>query len=305
MELRHLVTFQAVASTLSFTRAAALLNYAQSSVTAQIQALEEELGVPLFDRLGKRVVLTDAGQRLVRYADKLLNLADETRGVVSGGEVRGGTLALSAIETLCTYRLPSILRQFRDQFPHVRLIFRPLSTIGLIRGVNEGMVDVGFVMAESVVAAGLQVEALITEPVQVVVAPGHPLADLPCVTAAELAKETFLLTDASCQYRSVFERSLASEGIHLSDIIEFGSIEAIKQCVMVGMGIAVLPAVTVAKEVTRGQLVVLRTESTLQVYTQMIWHKDKWLSPSLTAFLELCRTELSRANETIDDFSSG
>src|SRR5262249_14299225 len=138
MELRQLITFQAVASTLSFTRAAVLLNYAQSSVTAQIQALEEELGVPLFDRLGKRVVLTDAGQRLVRYADRMLNLADETRGVVSGGEVRGGTLTLSAIETLCTYRLPGILRQFRDQFPHVQLKFRPLSTIGLIRSVNEG-----------------------------------------------------------------------------------------------------------------------------------------------------------------------
>jgi DNA-binding transcriptional LysR family regulator len=299
MELRQLTTFQTVANTLSFTRAAALLNYAQSSVTAQIQALEEELGVPLFDRLGKRVVLTDAGQRLVQYADKLLNLAEEAREVVSGGEVIGGTLTVSALETLCTYRLPSILRQFRDQFPHVRLIVRPLPTLALIRGVNDGAVDVCFVMAESLVAPGAKVEVLTAEPVQVIAAPGHPRADQPHVTAADLATETFLLTDASCQYRGLFERVLAAEGIHLSEIVEFGSVEAIKQCVMVGMGIAVLPAVTVANEVARGQLVVLRTDA-LQIYTQMIWHKDKWLSPALSAFMELCRVELGRANERVE-----
>jgi DNA-binding transcriptional LysR family regulator len=300
MELRQLITFQTVANTLSFTRAAALLNYAQSSVTAQIQALEEELGVLLFDRLGKRVVLTDAGQQLLKYADKLLSLADEARGVVSGGEVSGGTLTLSALETLCTYRLPAILRQFRELFPHVRLSIRPLPSLELIRKVNEGTVDVSFVMAESIVAAGLHVEVLSAEPVQVVAAPGHPLADQPRVSAADFAQETFLLTDVSCQYRGLFERVLASEGVHLSEIVEFGSVEAIKQCVMVGMGLAVLPAVTVANEVARGQLVVLRTDKPLQIYTHMLWHKDKWQSPALRAFLELCRTEFKHA----DEFSS-
>jgi DNA-binding transcriptional LysR family regulator len=212
---------------------------------------------------------------------------------------------VSALETLCTYRVPGILRQFREQFPNVRLIVRPLPTLALIRGVNEGTVDVCFVMAESLVALGVQVEMLTAEPVQVVAAPGHPLADLPRVSAADFAGETFLLTDASCQYRGVFERSLAAEGIHLSEIIEFGSVEAIKQCAMVGMGIAVLPAVTVANEVARGQLVVLPTVNPLQVYTQMIWHKDKWLSPALRAFLDLCRAELKQPLETAGEFSAG
>jgi DNA-binding transcriptional LysR family regulator len=202
---------------------------------------------------------------------------------------------VSALETLCTYRLPAVLRRFRDQFPHVKLIVRPLPTLELIRKVSEGTVDVCLVMAESLVTAGLQVEPLTVEPVQVVAAPTHPLADLPYVTAAALADQTFLLTDASCQYRELFERSLAAEGVRLSEIIEFGSVEAIKQCVMVGMGLAVLPAVTVANEVARGQLAVLRTDA-LQVYTQMIWHKDKWLSPALSAFLDLCRVELKVAS---------
>lgn len=294
MELRQLVTFQTVVSTLSFTRAAALLNYAQSSVTAQIQALEEELGVPLFDRLGKRVVLTDAGKQLVQYADKMLNMAHEARVAVSGGDVPTGTLTLSATETLCTYRLPTILHKFRDLYPHVRLIFRPLAMTGLVRGVSEGVVDVSFILGEHWVSSAVQVEVLTCEPVRVVTAPSHPLANRARVTPADLASETFLLTEASCLYRVLFERVLAEDGIHLSELIEFGSVEAIKQCVMVGMGIAVLPAVAIANEVAQGQLAALHwMDGDLQVYTQMIWHKDKWLSPALNAFLDLCRAEMA------------
>ena len=102
MEIRQLITFRAVAQTLSFSRAATQLNYAQSTVSAQIQGLEEELGVALFDRLGKSVALTDAGQRLLGYAEKMLNLADEALAVVSNADIQTGPLTISAPETLCT-----------------------------------------------------------------------------------------------------------------------------------------------------------------------------------------------------------
>src|SRR2546421_3651462 len=105
MDLRQLNTFRLVATTLSFTRAAAALSYAQSSVTAQIQSLEDELGVQLFDRLGRRVALTDAGLRLLRYADRLLDLAEEARAAVADGGDPLGSLCISAPETLCIYRL--------------------------------------------------------------------------------------------------------------------------------------------------------------------------------------------------------
>src|SRR5437667_9141173 len=120
MELRQLTTFRMVATTLSFSRAAQILNYVQSSVTTQIQVLEEELGVRLFDRLGKRVALTDAGKRFLPYAEKILSLSEEARQAVADEEVPTGSLTISASETLCTYRLPALLRQFHDRFPQVK-----------------------------------------------------------------------------------------------------------------------------------------------------------------------------------------
>src|SRR5688500_4041002 len=105
MDLRQLNTFCTVAHALSFSRAATSLNYVQSSVTAQIQTLEDDLGVQLFDRMGKRVALTDAGKRLLLYAEKILRLAEEARSAVKTDEEPGGTVVVSAPESLCTYRL--------------------------------------------------------------------------------------------------------------------------------------------------------------------------------------------------------
>jgi DNA-binding transcriptional LysR family regulator len=125
-----------------------MLNYAQSSVTAQIQALEEELGVPLFNRLGRQVTLTDAGRRLMSYAERLLELEEEARAEVTGGGEPAGTLTIGAPETICTYRLPPVLRQFRDRFPGVRVIFRPLVYPDLLRSLIDGTVEAAFLLAE-------------------------------------------------------------------------------------------------------------------------------------------------------------
>lgn len=294
MDLRQLTTFRMVATTLSFTRAAAALNYVQSSVTAQIQALEEELGVPLFDRLGKRVALTDAGKRLLWYAEKLLALADEARAAVTGATEIVGTLTISAPETLCTYRLPALLRQMRERYPGVRLLFRPLPAIELRRSVVEGVIDVAFLLDVPFQAGGLAVEPLIYEPLVLIAPPAHRLARASAVRPADLEGEPVLLTEAGCAYRGLFERALSQAGIYPSSTLEFGSVEAIKQCVIAGMGLSVLPAVVVAADIAQGRLVALNwTEPGFGVLTQMAWHRDKWQSPALSSFLALSRELLS------------
>ena len=114
MELKPLQTFKILADELNFTRTAERLNYAQSSVTAQIQGLEQELGVPLFERLGRRIRLTEAGTRLLRYADEILRLTDEALLAVPGQGEPSGTLTIGAVESLCTYRLAPILMETND-----------------------------------------------------------------------------------------------------------------------------------------------------------------------------------------------
>ncbi len=293
MELRQLATFSTLAHTLSFTRAAALLNYAQSSVTAQIQALEEELGTPLFNRLGRRVTLTDAGQRFLSYAERVLALVDEGRNAVSRTEEMAGTLTIGAPETLCTYRLPTLLHAYRMRYPAVQLSYHPTPVADLRRRVSEGELDVAFVMEELCESASLAAEMLVVEPVVVITAVEHPLTRLPAVHPSDLRGVDVLLTEGGCSYRRLFEHALSEVDARPATLLEFNSIEAIKQCVIAGMGISALPAVAVAAEVAQGHLAELCWDGpALGVYTQMVWHRRRWLSPPLTAFLDLARETL-------------
>ncbi len=292
MDLRQLATFRAVATGLSFTRAAVELGYAQSSVSAQVQALESELGVPLFDRLGRRVTLTESGRRLLPYAERMLALAEETRGAVVGEVEPMGSVTFSAPETLCTYRLPVLLSTFRSRYPGVQLAFRPLPSADTRRAVSEGTVDVAFVLDEPVRGTGLSVERLVAETLLVLAPPCHRLARSPRVVPADLEGETVLLTEEGCTYRGLFLRALASEGVYPGAVLEFGSVEAIKQCVIAGMGVTVLPEVAVTAEVADGRLAVLRWHEGLRMATQVVWHKEKWHPPAVRVFLGVSREVL-------------
>ena len=290
MELRQLETFRAVATELSFTRAAASLDYAQSSVTAQIQALEAELGVRLFDRLGRRVALTDAGLRLLGYAERLLSLAEEARTALADGGEPAGTLTIGAPETIMTYRLPSVLRRFRTRFPRVRLVFRPTSNAELQRAIGDGALDVGFGLGEPMQTRSLAVELLGMEPLAIVAPPEHPLAGATRVEAADLHGETVLLTRLGCGYRALFTSTLSAAGVQPASGLDFGSVEAIKQCVAAGVGIAALPRAAVTSELADGRLVALAWSGPpLAVATQLLWHPAKAWSPPLRAFLEIAR----------------
>jgi DNA-binding transcriptional LysR family regulator len=291
MELRQLTIFRAVAKMLNFTKAAASLNYVQSNVTAQIHALEEELGVPLFDRLGgKQVVLTDAGRQLLEYTERLLDLAEEAQTTVSMGGEPQGTLKIGATQTLCIYRLPLLLRTFRTRYPHVRLIFHPSPGSELRELVRTGNIDVAFVFEEAEREGGPGDEPLAREPVWVLSAPDHPLVGRQVVVPADFAEMDLLVSEAGCCYRGLFERILSRASVYPATTLEFGSIEAVKQCVMAGLGLTILPAVAVSAELSQGRLLKLPWMGPdLTVVAHMVWHKDKWLSPALDAFLCLAR----------------
>jgi len=295
MELRQLTIFRAVAKMLNFTKAATSLNYVQSNVTAQIHALEEELGVPLFDRLGgKQVVLTDAGRQLLEYAERLLDLAEEAQATVSMGGEPQGTLKIGATPTLCIYRLPQLLRTFRARYPRVHLIFHPSPGSELRDLVRTGSIDVAFVFEEAGRSGGPGDEPLAREPVWVLAAPDHSLVGREGVRPSDLAKMDLLLTEAGCCYRGLFERILSRASVYPATTLEFSSIEAVKQCVMTGLGLTVLPAVAVSAELSQGRLLKLPWMGPdLTVVTHVVWHKDKWLSPALDAFLSLTREMLA------------
>ncbi|WP_030755263.1 LysR family transcriptional regulator [Streptomyces griseus] len=288
MELRLLATFEKVAEVLSFTRAAAELGYAQSSVTAQIKALETSLGAGLFDRLGGHIRLTPAGERLLPYARRMAELAEEARTAVADGEA-AGTITVGTMESLTTYRLPPLLEYVHHRHPGVRLSLRPTLGDATRQALRQGTYDLGFLMEADTEHDGLESEVLAPEPLVLVAAPGHPLAGRTGLAPADLTGAGLVGTEPGCAYRDLFEAELTGPGAAAPAFLEFGTIEASKRAVASGLGIALLPRITVQEELASGALVALGWEPPFTLFTQLAWRRGKRLPAHVRLFVEQAR----------------
>ncbi len=281
MELRQLKTFVTVAKLLSFNQAADTLNYAQSTVSSQIRLLEEEFGKPLFDRLGKTIVLTEAGQMLLRYAHKMIAIEKETITQVGGFQDALGSITLRVPQSISTYVLPSVLKKFSTLYPGVSFNISHCA-LSVLKELRSGIIDLAFILADSIQEKDLTAEAIGFENIYMMSGPTHPLSKYPSVHMKDLKGQTVFLPTQDCSYKMIFERMLTEENIICASIIELNSIEAIKRCVMEGIGVMMLPEMTVQKEIANKKLVkLLWVEKELETAILMIRHKDKWLSPAL------------------------
>ncbi len=301
MEVRQLQIFCTLAEELNFTRTAERVHTVQSNVTAQIKALEEELGVPLFDRLGRRVALTDAGRRFQPFAAQALAVMEQGQRTVQAGSEPCGPLRIGAPESVLTYRLPPVLRDFRRRFPHVELIFRPHADDGLAIELETGKIDMVIHMGDCVPNSAFECIPLRTQRIFLLCHPSHPLAGQRTVKPSDLAGQTLLLTEAGCGYRAKLDRTLAMQNIRPGHVTEFSSVEAIKQCVAAAMGLALLPAIVVARELRQHQFKALHWAGpSLDIATHILWHKDKWVSPAMAAFRDMVESKLAEESETAD-----
>ena len=287
MEMRQIQMFVALAEELNFTRTAARLNTVQSNVTSHIQHLEEELGARLFDRFPRRLALTGAGERFLPHARRVLAAVDEARQTVRFGDEPAGPLRIGAPESILTYRLPIALRRFRQRYPHVDLILRPFVSAPLTPPLQEGEFDFAIRIADSVAEKALRSRKLGAERILLVAAPGHPLLERKAVRPADIAGQLLLLTEPGCAYRAKFDRILGAQGVKPQGVGEFASVEAIKQCAKLGMGIALLPEIVVAGELARQSLQALPWRGPdLCMGVHVVWHNGRSITPSMRGFLE-------------------
>ena len=295
MEVRQLQTFCVLAEELNFTRTAERVFTVQSNVTSQIKALEAELGVPLFDRLAKRVVLTEAGRRFRPYAEKALAAMDQGSRAVKFGAEPAGPLNIYAPESVLTYRLPEVLKLFRKRYPKVELIFRPESDSKLADELECGKLDLAISMSDSIDAEHLTSIGMRNEDIYLFTTPDHPLANAKKVHAKDLVDQTLLLTESGCGYRKKLDMQLAAANVRPQHVTEFSSVEAIKQCVQAGMGIGFLPEIVIACELNKKQFTVMNWHGAkMSIATHIVWHKDKWISPGMQAFLDVLKDRLQQ-----------
>ena len=300
MELRQLETFVRVAELRSFTQAAEVLYLTQPAVTRQIAALETQLKTRLFDRLGRTIQLTAAGESLYRYAVEMLRLGREAERAV-GDVVTGtaGRLAIGANSTTATYLLPPLLRRFREDYPGVELSLHTGVSARVVEMVLTNEVDIGLAtgVAEQ---PGLVVIPLSEHGTSIVVYPDHPLAEKSKqeggvgVRAAELAGSPLILMEAGTNLRTDVDRLLAAAGIEERITMELDNVEAIKKMIEARLGISLLPLVSVAAEVDSGRLIALPLIDEPNIHRRIaaLHRRDKYLPTALKSFLALLRGSL-------------
>lgn len=293
MEFRQLKTFMSIVKLGNFSQAAQFLGYTQSSVTTHIQLLEKELNTILFERFGHQLMLTTDGERLYDYAEKITTLAEDAKNELDHFEIPRGPIIIGMPESLCTYYLTDLLQEYTLLYPDVELKVKFGIGSEFRNLLRKNMMDLAFILEESSSDSDLVNTPLWNEPIVMVVSPSHKLASFSQVHPKDLQEQRLIFIESGISYQSALEESLAKAGIIPKTILEICHIPTIKQMIINGLGITLLPLAAVKKELDAGTLVMLPWHgSAFQTNAYLLYHKDKWLSHAIQAFIRLVQERL-------------
>lgn len=195
MDFKQLNAFLMISRLQSFTKAADNLGYAQSSITTQIKLLESELGVKLFERIGKNITLTHEGKKLLPYAKQILKLSSDVKNAVLNTDVPSGTLTIGAAESLCVLRLPEILKEYKKLYPKVEISLKFGNCAEFKYFLNDNIIDVAFSLGVKINSEEFISEIEISEPMLLLAYPGHPLINKKEVFPKDIESEPLILTE--------------------------------------------------------------------------------------------------------------
>lgn len=299
MELRQLITFTKVTQLKSYLKAAENLGYAQSTITTQIQLLEKELGIKLFERIGRSMELSEKGLIFLEYAKKIVNLSEEAKDAVRNKDIPNGILKIGVVESLCTVKLPELLKNYHMKYPEVEVIIKIGTSPDLQDMLKNNIVDLIFTLGEQINDPDLISCICYKEPMALLASPLNKLANKKNLTLKDFADIPLVLTEKGCSYRSAFEKMFRDESLKPHLALEIGNIETIKTFVINNLGITLLPIMTVENELAKGNLVKLAlNKRDFNMMTQILHHKNKWVTPAMNAFMDSLKSPQIKA--TID-----
>ena len=289
---RRLQVFHTVARLLSFTKAAETLHMTQPAVTFQVRQLEEYFNTRLFDRTHNRISLTDAGQRVYQYADRIFELYTEMENAVREmtGEI-SGSLTIGASTTIAEYMLPALLGDFRAQYPDVSIHLKVSNTEGIVSMVENNTIDLGVVEAP-VSNRNLVVDRCRMDQLVAIVPPRHPAATKKVIKLSELLEYPFICREEGSGTREVINEYMGRSDsctVGLNVAMELGSPEAVKGAVEAGMGISVVSRATILKELRLETLVAIELDPPLERPFSFVHQKQKFRVRVMEELLEFAR----------------
>ena len=293
MELKYLQTLKTITEAGSFAAAAKRLNYTQSTVTFHIQQLEQAMHVALFEKIGRRMVLTQAGHALMPYVDNILNNMAQLEAYGNDLSEPRGTLQVTAAESLLTYKLPPIIREFQEAAPEVQLSLRSADCNDMEALILNGETDLCIQFDTGIGNAAVVADKLADFPLVLVGSPALDAQARDFTTPHQQKELCFLCDSGDSLYKQALWGTLAGRDILLKNNLVMGSISAITQCVLNGLGIAVLPEFAVERQLRAGELCAIPVPLSPGHITAICsHHKNKWLTPAMRLFMQLARERM-------------
>lgn len=293
MEIRNIKTFLKVAEIGNFSRAAQDLGYAQSTVTMQIQALERELKVALFERNGKQITLSAAGEEFQPFAYEILKQEEMALEYFTSEEELRGQIKIGVMETMCASKYARLFKAYLKTYPNVRLITTVATTLECMDLLEKGKLDVILTVDKKLNRPNWKTAHELETEICFFCSSRHPFAQRTSVAMEELIRERFIQIEAGCNYRQAFEQYLAERGKTIKNVQEVGYTSMIIDCVADNIGISLLPKFTLEEAMREGKIARITVKDySITMLMQVIYSKNRWATPALRAFFEMTRKYL-------------
>jgi len=285
MEIRNFITFKKIIETGSFTKTSEELGYAQSTITAHIQAIEDYLSGQVFDRIGRQVILTDLGRQLEKQVDNLLSTYQKIESLSGYGQSPRGTIRIGTEESIALYKLAPLFQAYSDAYPEVEIILINASYRELEPKLYTGETDIIFVIDKQIESENLNVYVMAEVDMVFVASPDY----LEKRDSQSERISRIINTRKGGTFRHLFEDYLNSKGTKFENTLEAWSLELVKQSVIHGMGVTFVPKMTVQDEIKSGLLVAdsVSLDKDEKILAQMAYHQNRYLSPALKAFIDM------------------
>jgi len=282
--IRQLTVLEAVARNLSYTKAAEELHLTQPAVSMQIKQIEESIGLPLFEQIGKKVYLTEAGREMHNYSRNIQQQLSEVETILENLKgLRRGRLNI-AVASTANYFAPKLIAAFNELHDSITVNLDVTNRKGLLRHLEQNDSDL-VIMGAPPKTMDLAAESFMDNPLVVIASPNHPLKDERNISIQTLTRETFIVREVGSGTRNATERFFAEHGAEMSASMNMSSNEAIKQAVQAGLGLGIVSMHTLEQELALNRLVVLDVESfPILRHWYIVHRKGKRLSPVASAF---------------------